>query len=67
MKNNQEDIDVLNNKLVELTSKLIKIKYRLDTITPTGKNHVATRPIDPHNTAEGIEQGSIQISKRTDK
>jgi hypothetical protein len=64
MENSQEDIKVLNNKLVELTSKLIKIQYRLDTITPLGKNH---GPINKVNTTESIEQGPIQISKWTDK
>jgi hypothetical protein len=64
MENSQEDIKVLNNKLVELTSKLIKIQYRLDTITPLGKNHESTNKV---NTTESIEQGPIQISKWTDK
>ncbi len=64
MENNQEDIEVLNNKLVELTSKLIKIQYRLDTITPLDKNHESTNKF---NTTESNKQGPIQISKWTNK
>lgn len=65
MENSQEDIKIINNKLVELASKLIRIQYRLDAITPVGKNHV--EPINSNNTAESIKQRRIQISKWTDK
>lgn len=59
-----EEIDDLNNKLVELYGKLIKIKYKLDTLD---KNNVKTKPINQVNSTESVEQRHVQASERTNK
>ena len=57
----QKEINDLNDKLVELYGKLIKIKYRLDTLD---KNNVEAKPINQLDTRESIKQREVQVSKR---
>lgn len=59
-----EEINDINDKLVELYGKLIRIKYRLDTLD---ENNVKTRSINQSDTSKSVEQGNIQASKRPNK
>lgn len=59
-----EEINDINDKLVELYGKLIRIKYRLDTLE--GSN-VKAKSINQFDTNKSPEQGNVQASKRPNK
>lgn len=60
MKQQQQEINDINDKIVELYGKLVKIKHRLDELEP---NNVEAKPINQVDTSKGTEQGNIQVSK----
>lgn len=59
-----QEINGINDKLVELYGKLIRIKYRLDTLD---ENNVKAKPTNQFDTGKSSEQGRVQVSKRPNK
>lgn len=53
-----EEINDINDKLVELYGKLIRIKYRLDTLD---ENNVKTRSINQSDTSKSVEIGRAHV------
>jgi hypothetical protein len=62
--NQQQEINDINYKLVELYGKLVKIKHRLDELEP---NNVEAKPINQVDTGKSSEQRNIQAGKWPDK
>lgn len=64
MEYQKQEIDNLNNKLVELHGKLIRIQYRLDTLDNT---NVKAQPINQPDSAERTESREVRASERPNK
>jgi hypothetical protein len=64
MENKDVEINDINDKLLELYGKLIKIKYHLDTLDT---NNVEAKPVDKVDTRESVKQGQIQVGQRPNK
>lgn len=59
-----QKINNLNEKLVEIYGKMVKIEDHLDTMDA---ENVESEPTNKHNTEKSIDKGKVQASKRTNK
>jgi hypothetical protein len=75
MKQQQQEINDINDKIVELYGKLVKIKHRLDELEPNDERNqsrlhpaaVEAKPINQVDTGKSLEQRNVQAGEWPNK